>query len=505
MQDIELGMFSSGLPIPSLMEKVGQSMALWFKDHADLIRDGVVVLVGPGHNGGDGLVVARELYLSGVEVRIFCPIPINKKLTANHLNYATWLGIEKIDGMPDFADKALWIDALFGLGQSRPLPRFIEDLFQRRQDLNSGRLISLDVPSGICSDSGRLLSDSAAFAAYTLTVGLIKKGLVQDSALPYVGRIIRIDIGIPSKVLDALPNQLSLRLMGNDIKTFVSPKPNISASKYQRGRVLILAGSDRYRGAGLLALKGAIASGAGSIQAAIPKSLANSLWQVAPEVVLAETDESTSGFLHIGKSLNRQDLGKIDALLIGPGLGPGDEDWKCIREILNNFSGLLVLDADGINRVSESPEGWEWIANTNCQMWLTPHIAEFTRLFPDISQSSIIEAVTRASELSGASILLKGAHSVIAAPSGKTWQLGNTAPWTARTGTGDLLAGFVAGLGALEIAALASSSCELFAAAALLHAEASLQSKTGSSPSCIEKNLSSLTHQFIQGKFQEAD
>ena len=95
MENFESQILSSGMPESALMEKVGQSMADWFIQHFELLEEGVIVLVGPGHNGGDGLVVARELHLAGVDVKIWCPLPITKTLTANHLAHANWLGIKQ--------------------------------------------------------------------------------------------------------------------------------------------------------------------------------------------------------------------------------------------------------------------------------------------------------------------------------------------------------------------------------------------------------------------------
>ena len=144
MAACEQRLFDSGMPVAALMEKVGLAMAAWLLARRDLLRHGVVVLVGPGHNGGDGLVVARELHLAGVEVSLWCPLPIRKPLTAEHLRHGEWLGLQRLADEPDPGGAALWLDAVFGLGQSRPLPEFLADLFRRRQQLQPGALISLD-------------------------------------------------------------------------------------------------------------------------------------------------------------------------------------------------------------------------------------------------------------------------------------------------------------------------------------------------------------------------
>ncbi len=500
MASLENEILASGLPEEALMEKVGQAMAAWLIKYSRLIDDGVVVLVGPGHNGGDGLVVARELHLAGVKVEIWCPLTIKKKLTAKHLSHANWLGVPKLKKPPNVAENVLWIDSLFGLAQSRSLPKLIANLFKERQLKTPGRLVSLDVPSGICSDSGKPFSGGAASAAFTLTVGLIKQGLVQDLAMSHVGHVVRIDLGFSSMLFEGLPNQLPLSIKSSDLSQLDWPTTALSASKYLRGRLLVVAGSDKYRGAALLALKGSLASGAGSIQAAIPKVIANALWQVAPEVVIAgELGDSPNGAL-AGSFLEKQTLSKFDALLIGPGLGNSQEDWLVVAEILQAFDGLLVLDADALNRLAMSPDGWHWIKRRNAPTWITPHSSEFFRLFPDIQKASPLDAAREAARLSGAGVLLKGAHSVIADPKGMSWQLVHTAPWVARTGLGDLLAGFCAGVGAMAMASEREISCEVLAASALMHVEASLRCKKGSSPSLILESLEALTKNMQSNK-----
>ena len=125
MEEVEKELFLNGMPVESLMEKVGLAISRWLLENTELLKDGVVVLVGPGHNGGDGLVIARELFLSDVRVSIWCPLPIKQQLTSKHFYYCKWLGIDVISHEPDCARKELWIDALFGLKQCRPLPESI--------------------------------------------------------------------------------------------------------------------------------------------------------------------------------------------------------------------------------------------------------------------------------------------------------------------------------------------------------------------------------------------
>jgi NAD(P)H-hydrate epimerase len=257
MDAAEQRLFDSGMPIAALMEKVGLAMAAWLLARRDLLHRGVVVLVGPGHNGGDGLVVARELNLAGIEVSLWCPLPIRKPLTADHLRHGEWLGLRRLAEEPDPGGAALWVDAVFGLGQSRPLPESLADLFRRRQQLRPGALISLDVPSGLCSDHGTVLGEQAACAAVTLSVGWLKRGLCLDPARPWVGALVRIDLGLPPALVGNAAAVLPRRLPVGEACTAPLPALPPTAMKYERGRCLVVAGSDHYPGAAHLALRGA--------------------------------------------------------------------------------------------------------------------------------------------------------------------------------------------------------------------------------------------------------
>ncbi len=160
MATLEQQLFASGLPVEALMEKAALAVARRLEQpdwSPQLQHHGALVLVGPGHNGGDGLVVARELQLAGIAVRIWSPFERHKPLTEAHLRHARWLGIPALDHPPDPADPAVWIDALFGIGQSRPPGEALETLLEQRQQQQPNRLIAIDGPTGLCADSGQIL------------------------------------------------------------------------------------------------------------------------------------------------------------------------------------------------------------------------------------------------------------------------------------------------------------------------------------------------------------
>ena len=475
MASLEEQLFASGLPVEALMEKAALAVAGRIQRQwaARLAAHGALVLVGPGHNGGDGLVIARELHLAGVAVRLWCPFERSRPLTASHLRHALWLGIRRLEASPDPADAALWIDALFGIGQSRSPGPALEALLAERQRRCPGALVAVDAPTGLCCDSGRLLGAVAARAVTTYCIGLLKTGLIQDGALAWTGAVEPVALGLPATLLGSLPRAQPLGLDPADLPDLPPPPLDPAADKYARGRLLVVAGSDRYRGACALALLGADASGCGSLAAAVPTALAASLWRWLPHLVVRTgLGCHPDGSLDLG-GLAGIDLERLDAVLVGPGIGapsgsPPDAE-RLAWQRLQRFAGLLVLDADGLNRLNA-----DWLTGRAGSTWITPHRAEFQRLFPDLAVLPPLEAAAAAARRTGAGVLLKGARSAIAAPDGRRWQLLRAAATAARTGLGDVLAGHAAGRGAMALAAGLPADPVWLAASALAHAAAGL-------------------------------
>jgi len=479
MAALEAELFAHGLPVEALMEKAALALSRCLLATPETLAQGTTVLVGPGHNGGDGLVVARELHLAGQAVRIWTPFERHKPLTARHLEHARWLGIDTTTVPPDPAEGCLWIDGLFGVGQARPLPEALETLLAERERRRPGRLVAIDVPSGLCADSGRPLGQALACARTTYCLGLIKQGLVQDPALAWVGELRRIDLGLPAHLLAGLPEHQPLALGSADRAEAPCPRLAPAEGKYQRGRLLVISGSLPYRGASHLALLGASASGCGSLRAALPKALAEGLWAVQPHVVVER-----SLACHGGGSLNLEPLAapglleRLDAVLLGPGIGaiepqgPEAEQERASWAALGAFAGLLVLDADGLNRLAQRPqqEASTWLRGRAGPTWITPHAGEFARLFPDLGTHPPLEAAVAAAQRSRATVLLKGARSVVAAAPGGCWQVLEANAAAARAGLGDVLAGYAAGRGAMAMAADGAAGGDLLAAIALDHA-----------------------------------
>ena len=483
MAELETQLFASGLPVEALMEKA--ALAVSRKVLEALRGSGgcqkALVLVGPGHNGGDGLVVARELHLAGIDVAIWSPYERRKPLTDAHLRHALWLGVPMLEQAPDPADSRLWIDGLFGIAQHRPPGGGLEALLTSRQRQRPHSLVSIDVPTGLCADTGRVLGDGAACCATTYCIGLLKRGLIQDPALAWVGRLERIDLGLPPALLATLPADQPLALGWSDAARGGSgeepwPRLDPANAKYGRGRALLVAGSSRYRGAAHLALSGATASGCGSLRASLPVELTADLWTIHPHVVLeAPLPRGTAGELDLGtagcRNAGATGCGAGGTWnrdgAAGGGSGSGHDLGSAVAVPWPAGARCRWTESPGAtpHHPWRPPAGVEaWFRQRSGPTWITPHRGEFDRLFPALSPLAPLEAAAAAAAACGIDIVLKGARTVIAAGDGRRWQIRQACPEVARAGLGDVLAGYVTGRGAMGMAASADGGSSLDAA-----------------------------------------
>ncbi len=492
MLDLENEIFAQGMPQEALMEKVGIQLSKWFLKRKSLLKEGVVILLGPGNNGGDGAVIAKELFLKGYLVKLWCPFPLKKILTINYVNYLTSLGVEKLEKPPNPEGTHLWIDAILGNNQKRKVDEDLIKLFNKKFKKKSGKVVSIDVPTGLCPDSGKPFYKNAVKANYNLVVGLNKIGLLQDTALPYVGELHHIDIGISRSQLCKLESKI-FKIISQDFRTINLPLLPKNTSKYKRGRTLLIAGSEKYPGAAYLAIKGAISSGVGFVSAIIPDLVAKSIWQVQPEVVvIGRLRSDLNGNSILLDALKNIDCSAYDSIVIGPGIGLNEDDWEKSIKYLLDFKGLLILDADALNRISKSNLGPRFFLERNSETWITPHDKEFGRLFPDIDCTNKVELAKKAAKEFDISILLKGANSVIA-NNENAWQLFGTDAETARAGLGDLLSGFIGGCAAIDLSFFGDYiSTESLAKYVFLHSFAASKCKKGSNASLIGDQLSKL-------------
>jgi ADP-dependent NAD(P)H-hydrate dehydratase / NAD(P)H-hydrate epimerase len=461
MQTIESRLFAAGMPVAALMEKVALRIAARLQIlYPRLQFPRVGVLVGPGHNGGDALVVARELHFQGYAVQLCCPIDRLKPLTQQHFDYAQSLRIPThSDALPD-AD--FWIDGLFGFGLHRSLDGKIGEIIDRLNE--AGRpIVSIDLPSGIQTDTGIVLG-SAVRATTTLCLGLWKRAFLQESAVPYLGQSELIDFDLPAADIVAVLGDMPLVQR-------VTPEATIAAlplsrppttHKYQMGNLLLVCGSDRYAGAAILAGLGARASGVGMLTIAAPASLKPLLHAQLPEALIIACPETANGAIQALPSAI--DLTQYSAIGCGCGLTP---EPAAIVAVILETNCPVVLDADGLNIVAAHPD---WLGRSATTV-LTPHWGEFRRLFPAIDGADRLAAVQAAAAQSGAIVLLKGARVAIADPTGQLRINPASTPALARGGSGDVLTGLLAGLLAQSPG---TDPLDTVAAAAWWHAQAGL-------------------------------
>lgn len=440
MQQIEARVFAAGMPVAALMEKVAGLITQRLLEQGWNQSDRVGVLAGPGHNGGDALVVARELHLRGYEVLIGAPVTNVKELTATHARYCTSLGIPFVDvELLQGCDRL--IDGLFGFGLERAITGTLADIVTQ---LNQWRqpIVSIDLPSGLHTDTGEVLG-TAICATHTLCLGLWKQGLLQDQALEWVGTAELLDFGLPladiSAVLDQSP---AVRRITPHRAIAQLPLVRPPAThKYKMGHLLLVCGSRRYAGGAVLTGLGARASGVGMLSIAAPASLKPVLTAQLPEALVLDCPETDTGA--ICQFPDGIDLSAYDAVACGPGL---TLDAAMVVQAVLTSDRPLVLDADGLNCLAQQGT-IPTLARRSAMTILTPHLGEFKRLFPEMASLECrISATRQAAQTAGAIVLLKGARVVIASPTGAVWINPESSPALARGGSGDVLTGLMGGL-----------------------------------------------------------
>lgn len=443
MRAIENRLFEAGMPIAALMEKVGGLVARRVQELYPLAQyPKVGVLAGPGHNGADALVAARELYMRGYQVAVWAPVPTKKALNASHAQYVRSLGVTWVRDVAELTMPDFWLDGLFGFGLDRILDGEVAGGigWVNRSDRP---ILSIDLPSGIHTDTG-IIMGTAIQATRTLCLGLWKLGVMQDIALESVGAVELIDFDIPSRdieaVLDAEP---SVQRLTVDVARRSLPWPRSRAThKYRRGHLLLVAGSQKYRGAVVLAGMGARASGVGMLTIAVPASLVDQVSQQLPEALVVGCPETSHGAIDLLPDSVNPD--SYSAVAFGPGLSL--EAVKAHDQILRT-SRPLILDADGLNLLARRGTIKTLRARSGMTV-LTPHPGEFERLFPDVVETGApaYSLARKAAEMSGAVIALKGGRMVVSRPQGPTWINPDSTPALARGGSGDVLTGLMGGL-----------------------------------------------------------
>ncbi|MBD2384889.1 NAD(P)H-hydrate dehydratase [Cylindrospermum sp. FACHB-282] len=446
MRDIEQRIFAAGMPVVALMEKVAGLIARRVQDliPPTHLKKRVGILVGPGHNGGDALVVARELHFRGYEVGIYSPFSKLKELTTQHLQYAQSLAIPCYSLIEQLPDCDFLIDGLFGFGLERTITDNIATAINELNERNQP-IFSIDLPSGIHTDTGEVLG-TAIRATHTFCLGLWKLAFLQDQALDYFGKVELIDFDIPlvdvQAVLGEVPKIKRITKV-TALSNLPLPRPPVT-HKYKEGHLLLICGSRRYAGGAILTGLGARASGVGMLSIAVPESLKYLLVSHLPEALIIGCPETETGAISQLQLPEKTDLSSFSAIAIGPGL---TKDSTPIVEAVIKSAEPLLLDADALNILAQLGT-IPTLQQRHAATVLTPHTGEFQRLFPDIGdvKADKIKAVQAAASQCGATILLKGARTAISNPQGAVWINPESTPALARGGSGDVLTGLLGGL-----------------------------------------------------------
>lgn len=410
----------------------------------------VIILCGPGNNGGDGFVCARHLDTMGwpVKVALLGDIADLKGDAAHHA--ALWKGEVVPFSSGSLEGAHLVVDAIFGSGLSRPIEGSGRDMIEAVKNLDI-EVCAIDVPSGVDGRTGEVLGGAMA-AKLTVTFFRKKPGHVLFPGRQLCGQLVVADIGIPADVLNAIAPKTFENSPDMWLDTYPWPEPN--GYKYQRGHVLVVGG-DMVTGASRLTARGAMRAGAGLVTLAAPPET----WMIYAASLtstMVRPFNGLSGFTDLLADARR------NVVAIGPGtnVSAGTRDY-----VLATLKArrTTVLDADALTAFAEAPQTLFDAISGPCV--LTPHDGEFARLFK--TKGDRLTRARAAAAESGAVVLLKGPDTVIAAPYGQAIINSNAPPQLATGGSGDVLTGFIAGLLAQGLDAFHAA-----AAAAWLHGEA---------------------------------
>ena len=417
----------------------------------------VRVLCGPGNNGGDGYIVAELLRQAGRQVKVSTLASPDTLSGDAALAHRQWRG-ETVPFHPgDLRETDLVIDALFGAGLSRPIEGPGEVLINA-VNLDDVPVLSVDLPSGICGETGKVLGTAIA-AVETVTFFRKKPGHLLNPGKSYCGHVTVADIGIDDSVL----KNIDISTFENSPGLWRSSWPGYAPDghKYLRGHAVVLSGGPLSTGASRLAARAALRVGAGltSIAGSEASLLIHAVHLTSIMLKPVENAADLTSLL-LDPRLN--------SVAAGPGFGT-DEHARTLLDALLDTPVALSLDADALTLAADDPDAFfARLQARDRTTILTPHEGEFKRLFGAIdSDTSKLKIAIAAAKQSGAVVVLKGADTVIAEPGGKAAINGNAPPWLATAGSGDVLTGIITGLRAQGMPAF-DAAC----AGVWLHGEA---------------------------------
>ena len=483
MVALEQAAMSRGVSSDVMMENAGLAVAEAARAQMGGVAGvKVAVLVGPGNNGGDGLVTARHLRRWGAEVAAWMLTPrpdVDPKLDAARVYGVRLFFTDGVSGDSDpslsqlnswLAGCRLAVDAVLGTGRARPL----DGLLQRASGLLSthrarGRLtvLALDMPTGLDADTGAV--DPACYPAdLTVSLGFPKVGLVTMPGAAQAGRLEVAGIGLPPGLEQDLESELGLdlELLTRQWVAEQLPARPADAHKGTFGHALVVAGSRNYTGAASLASQAAVRVGAGLVTLASPRSVYPIAAGRVTEAIHLPLPEDEEGRIHpdaaqaIGDSAAR-----YTAALAGCGLGWYGSTVRLVEDLLlgDSLRGTpLVVDADGLNNLSQLPDWWQRLVSPAV---LTPHPGEFATLTGQTISEVQADRLSQVREWSsrlGVAMVLKGAYTLVGQPGGLVRVSPFANPGLASGGTGDVLAGMIVGLMAQGMGPGEAAACGVY-------------------------------------------
>jgi NAD(P)H-hydrate epimerase len=445
-----------GKTVNVLMENAGKAVAEAARDYlGDIKKQNIICLVGGGNNGGDGLVAARYLAGWGAKVTVYlcserpadyANLKLIQKIDITCIEAKSDKSLKKLDSL--LAKATCVIDGLLGTGKMRPLEGVFNQVLEKVNTAKQERklsIIAIDLPSGMDADTGAI-DPACPDADLTITLAFPKVGLYKFPGAEKTGKVKIVDIGIP----ETLADNINIELLTEEWATKTLPKRPLNSNKGTFGRVLVNAGSINYIGAAYLACSGAMRVGVGLVTLATTNNLQAIIASKLAEATYLPLPESKPGIISVeGAEIIYKQCGLYNVLLVGCGLGQNPATVEFLSALfLKKDLPHLIIDADGLNILGRLPEWWRQIPDNAI---LTPHPGEMARLggltIDEVQADRIGTALKFAAKWQK-TIVLKGAFTVIAAADGKCRISPFANPGLASAGTGDVLAGAIAGLAA---------------------------------------------------------
>ncbi len=432
-----------------LMENAALACVGEIKKDFPLADISVCVVCGKGNNGGDGLAIARHLHNDGAKVKVLL-VSGSEYLGDAKINYdiceSMDIDIDEISDIDDFVHTLsqcdVIIDAILGTGAKGEITGHLYDVINAVNE--SGKyVLSVDVPSGINSDTGEVLT-VAVNGTKTVTFGAYKRGMFLYPAADFTGEIVVAPISIPQSVIDA--QGININVTDNEfVKNIIKNRKN-NSHKGDYGKLLIIAGSKGMSGAAYLASEAALRSGAGLITVACPECINSVLENKTTEVMTMPLDEVDGciSYNSITKILKK--VTEVDAVLIGPGLGRGRDICEIVKEVLKRSTVPVIVDADALYAVSQN---MDVLKECTCELIFTPHAMEMSRLTGVAAEEIENDRINISRDFSdetGAVLLLKGHHTIVTSPSLKQYINNTGNAGMASGGCGDVLAGIISAL-----------------------------------------------------------